>query len=112
VGGRDVVFDSAVAAETIQSHVAPILRGRELGDFRSVAAVVDALMIDGRPLHTAARYGVTQALLDAVAKARRVTMAQLNPVRRTVCGFALDGLSTNGSECIHHAHRRNDWPLS
>ncbi len=77
VGGRDVVFDSAVAVETIRSHVAPILRGRELSDFRSVAAVVDALVIDGRPLHTAVRYGVTQALLDAVAKARRVTMAEV-----------------------------------
>jgi methylaspartate ammonia-lyase len=77
VGGRDVVFDSAVAVETIRSHVAPILRGRELSDFRGVAAVVDALVIDGRPLHTAVRYGVTQALLDAVAKARRMTMAEV-----------------------------------
>ena len=77
IGGRDSVFDSAVAVETIRSHVAPILRGRELSDFRSVAAVVDALLIDGRPLHTAIRYGVTQALLDAVAKARRVTMAEV-----------------------------------
>ena len=77
VGGRDVVFDSAVAVETIRSHVAPILRGRELSDFRSAAAVVDALVIDNRPLHTAVRYGVTQALLDAVAKARRVTMAEV-----------------------------------
>jgi methylaspartate ammonia-lyase len=77
VGGRDIVFDSAVAVETIRSHVTPILRGRELSDFRSVAAMVDALVIDGRPLHTAIRYGVTQALLDAVAKARRVTMAEV-----------------------------------
>jgi methylaspartate ammonia-lyase len=77
VGGRDRVFDSAVAVETIRSHVAPILRGRELSDFRSVAAVVDTLVIDDRPLHTAIRYGVTQALLDAVATARRVTMAEV-----------------------------------
>jgi methylaspartate ammonia-lyase len=77
VGGRDAVFDSAVAAQAIRAHVAPILRGRELSDFRSVAAVVDALVIDGHPLHTAIRYGVTQALLDAVAKARRVTMAEV-----------------------------------
>lgn len=77
VGGRDVVFDSAVAVEAIQSHVAPILRGRELTDFRSIAAVVDTLVIDGAPLHTAIRYGVTQALLDAMAKARRLTMAEV-----------------------------------
>ncbi len=77
VGGRDVLFDSTAAIETIRSQVAPILRGREIGDFRSVAAVVDALVIDGRPLHTAIRYGVTQALLDAVAKVRGVTMAEV-----------------------------------
>ena len=77
VGGRDAVFDSAAAVEAIRSHVAPVLRGRELGEFRSLAAVIDALMIDGRPLHTGIRYGVTQALLDAVAKTRRITMAEV-----------------------------------
>lgn len=77
VGGRDVVFDSAAAVGTIRQHIAPILRGRKLDDFRSIAAEIDTMTIDGRPLHTAVRYGVTQALLDAVAKSRGLTMAEV-----------------------------------
>lgn len=35
------------------------------------------MLLDGKRLHTAIRYGITQALLDAVAKARKVTMAEV-----------------------------------
>jgi methylaspartate ammonia-lyase len=77
VGGRDAVFGAAAAIEVIERHVAPMLRGRRLGDFRSVAAAVDSVTVAGRPLHTAIRYGLTQALLDAVARARGVTMAEV-----------------------------------
>ncbi|HEY3717147.1 MAG TPA: methylaspartate ammonia-lyase [Jatrophihabitantaceae bacterium] len=77
VGGRDTVFDAAAAAATIYQHVAPLLTGRRVGDFRSVASAVDLLQVDGRPLHTAIRYGVTQALLDAVARARGITMSEV-----------------------------------
>src|ERR1700742_3002686 len=49
---------SGVGAATIRSHIAPILRGGELSDLGGVAAVVDELVIDGHPLHTAIRYGV------------------------------------------------------
>jgi methylaspartate ammonia-lyase len=77
VGGRDAVFDSASAAALIREHVAPLLREHELADFRSVAALVDGLHVHGLPLHTAIRYGVTQALLDAVARSRGLTMAEV-----------------------------------
>ena len=77
VGGRDAVFDAVAAAETIERHVAPLLRGTQVGDFRSSATLIDSLIVDGRPLHTAIRYGVTQALLDATARARGVTMAEV-----------------------------------
>jgi methylaspartate ammonia-lyase len=77
VGGRDAVFDAAAAVEAIERHVVPMLRGREVGAFRGVAEAVDSLTVRGRPLHTAVRYGVTQALLDAAAKARGVTMAEV-----------------------------------
>jgi methylaspartate ammonia-lyase len=77
VGGRDAVFDASTAVEAIERHVIPMLRGREVVDFRGVAAAVDTLTVDGQPLHTAIRYGVTQALLDAAARARGVTMAEV-----------------------------------
>ncbi|MCW2869214.1 methylaspartate ammonia-lyase [Actinacidiphila oryziradicis] len=77
VGGRDTVFDAAKAVEEIEHHVVPLLRGREIDGFRSLATEVDTLAVQGRRLHTAIRYGVTQALLDAAAKARSVTMAEV-----------------------------------
>ncbi|MDX6234565.1 MAG: methylaspartate ammonia-lyase [Nocardioidaceae bacterium] len=77
VGGRDPAFDSAHAVEVIQRHVAPLLRNAEITDFKTMAVAIDSLVVDGAPLHTAIRYGVTQALLDAVALTRGVTMAEV-----------------------------------
>jgi methylaspartate ammonia-lyase len=77
VGGRDVLFDARRAVGTIERHIAPRLRGTKLTEFRAPATLVDRLTIDGQPLHTAIRYGVTQALLDAAARARGVTMAEV-----------------------------------
>ena len=77
VGGRDRVFRAAEAVEVLQRVVAPVLVGAELTDFPGLAARVESLTDDGRPLHTAVRYGVSQAVLDAVARARGVTMAEV-----------------------------------
>jgi methylaspartate ammonia-lyase len=77
VGGRDAVFDSVAAVGVIESVVTPLLRGRDITDFRSIASEIDGLVIDGLRMHTAIRYGVSQALLDAVAKARGLTIAEV-----------------------------------
>jgi methylaspartate ammonia-lyase len=76
-GGRDPVFSSAAAATAVAEHVAPLLIGSEADNFRALTGLIDAVRVDGRPLHTAVRYGVSQALLDAVARSRRVTMAEV-----------------------------------
>lgn len=75
--GRDPVFDAAAAARTVQELVAPLLVGRRTGSFRELADEVDGLVEGGGPLHTAVRYGVTQAVLDAVARTHAVTMAEV-----------------------------------
>lgn len=77
VGGRDALFDAARASRTINEHVAPLLRGAQITDFKTMAATVDGLVVDGAPLHTAIRYGVSQSILDAVALARGLTMAEV-----------------------------------
>jgi len=77
VGGRAPVFLADPAVDAIERHVAPLLRGRELTTFRDVAREMDTLAVDGAPLHAAIRYGVTQALLDAVARRRGLTMAEV-----------------------------------
>jgi len=63
-------------AEMVKHHFTPLL-GREVNDFRSLATQVDELLADGQPLHSAARHGVAQAVLDAITKAHHVTLAEV-----------------------------------
>jgi methylaspartate ammonia-lyase len=78
-GGRDPLFTGHDAVTAVREVVAPALRDTDLSEgFRAVSARVDALTgPDGSPLHTAVRYGVTQAVLAAVARSRRLTMAEV-----------------------------------
>lgn len=77
-GGRDPLFLARDFVPLLEREVAPRLKGHVLKDFRSVAEEFDTLRRpDDSPFHTAIRYGVTQALLDAVAKSRRLTMAEV-----------------------------------
>jgi methylaspartate ammonia-lyase len=61
----------------IERYVSPVLVGCRLDSFRELAERVDSIKVDGAKLHPAIRYGVTQALLDAVAKAQALTMAEV-----------------------------------
>ncbi len=70
-GGRDPLFRASEAMATLQREVAPRLAGRALDRFLPLAREIEALQVEGRPLHTALRYGLSQALLDAVARATR-----------------------------------------
>ncbi len=76
-GGRDPLFLAADFIPVIEKYVAPVLVGKELTSFRELAAAVEAVEVDGKRLHTAIRYGVTQAVLDAVAKANRQLMCEV-----------------------------------
>jgi methylaspartate ammonia-lyase len=76
-GGRDPLFSATAARREVDEHVAPILVGAELDSFRALAEQVDACRSPSGRLHTAIRYGVTQAVLDAVACGRRLTMAEV-----------------------------------
>jgi len=75
-GGRDPLFLSEEGIELINAHIKPILIGTDVSLFRPVAEMIDHLQINGVKLHTALRYGLTQALLDATSKANKVTMAE------------------------------------
>lgn len=76
-GGRDSALRADRAAADIAMHVAPVLLGQEVGSFRDLCARTDAIRPGGVPLHAALRYGLSQALLDAVATSQRVTMAEI-----------------------------------
>jgi methylaspartate ammonia-lyase len=76
-GGRDSLFLSDEGIETINSYIKPILIGTDISSFKPLAEKIDNLVIEGKKLHTALRYGLTQALLDATAKANKMTMAEV-----------------------------------
>ena len=77
VGGRDPLFNALESKSIIESSIAPILIGHEIKEFRSIAAEIDNLSVDGKRISAGIRYGITQALLDAVAKSKKVTMAEV-----------------------------------
>ncbi|WP_291569705.1 methylaspartate ammonia-lyase [Clostridium sp. UBA4548] len=76
-GGRDPLFLAKDFIPVIENEIAPKLIGRELESFKALAEEFDKMNIGGQRLHTAIRYGITQAILDAVAKAKKVTMAEV-----------------------------------
>ncbi|GAA0127390.1 MULTISPECIES: methylaspartate ammonia-lyase [Clostridium] len=76
-GGRDPLFLAKDFIPVIEKEIAPKLIGRELENFKALAEEFDHMTVDGKRLHTAIRYGVTQAILDGVAKAKKVTMAEV-----------------------------------
>lgn len=75
--GRDRVFKPAEHMHDIQKYVVEALTGQKIGDFRPWADRFDGVQADGHRLHTAVRYGVTQALLHAVAVSRREQMVEV-----------------------------------
>ncbi len=76
-GGRDPLFSADTFIPFIEKHIVPLLIGEDVSEFKNLAEKYDSLEVEGKKLHTAIRYGVTQALLDACAKTNRVTMAEV-----------------------------------
>lgn len=87
-GGRDPLFLASNFIPVIEKHVAPVLEGKEADNFKALAEEVEKVEVDGKRLHTAIRYGVSQAILDAVAKA----------TRRLMCEVVADEYGTTVSE--------------
>ena len=76
-GGRDPLFIASDFQKIVQERIRPLLLNRELNSFKSLAYEFDHLELDGKRIHTALRYGITQAILDAVAKANHTQMANI-----------------------------------
>ena len=76
-GGRDPLFLAKDFIPLIEEYIKPQLVGKEADNFRELCAMMEAIEIDGKRLHTAIRYGVSQAILDAVAKATGRMMCEV-----------------------------------
>ena len=77
VAGRDPAFRGEDHIDYLRSEIAPLLEGRDVAKFRDNAKELDQHRRGGKPLHTAVRYGVTQALLHATALSHKKTMAEI-----------------------------------
>jgi methylaspartate ammonia-lyase len=77
LAGRDPAFQAEDHIGYLRSEVAPLLVGRDVSKFRANADEFDQLRRNGKALHTAIRYGITQALLHATALAHKRTMAEI-----------------------------------
>jgi methylaspartate ammonia-lyase len=77
--GREPLFLAETYLPVFNKHVVPHLKGKELTSFRDLASSVDSFINPdtGRRLHSALRYGITQAILDAVAKSQKKLMCQV-----------------------------------
>jgi methylaspartate ammonia-lyase len=77
VAGRDPLFKAEQHLEFLRTTMRDLLRGRPINRFRDLVEEVDGFVHNGKRLHTALRYGITQALLHATALANRCTMAEI-----------------------------------
>ena len=77
VAGRDPAFNAKGHIDYVRKEVADALRGRDVSTFKSNAEEMDKFTYAGKRLHTAIRYGVSQALLHATALSHKQTMAEV-----------------------------------
>ena len=78
-GGRDPLFLADKYISIIKEHIFPLLINREIGNFRDMSEEIDRFInpTTGKRFHTAIRYGVSQAILHAVAIKNSEMMADV-----------------------------------
>jgi len=76
-GGRDPLFLASDYIPFIEKHIKPHLIGEDVKTFKSLAEKYDRMTVEGKRLHTAIRYGITQALLSATAVSTKRTQAEV-----------------------------------
>jgi methylaspartate ammonia-lyase len=77
IAGRDRVFQAADHLPVLRGGLRDMLSGRDIDSFIPLATEIEQYRHHGAPLHTAVRYGLSQALLHGVALTRRVTMTEV-----------------------------------
>lgn len=75
--GRERIFLPKEHLSIIENEVSDFLVGKELSLFRDMDRDLEIFEVNGKRLHTAVRYGISQALLDAIAKANHITIAEV-----------------------------------
>jgi methylaspartate ammonia-lyase len=108
-GGRDPLFLAEDFIPVIEQEIRPRLVGRELHSFKQLAEEIDSLVDakTGKLIHTALRYGVTQAILDAVSKAKHKLMCEVvaEEYNTTVSEAAIDIFTQSGDNRYDNADK-------
>jgi methylaspartate ammonia-lyase len=108
-GGRDPLFLAEDFIPVIEQDIKPRLVGRELNSFKQLAEEIDSLVDakTGKLIHTALRYGVTQAILDAVSKAKHKLMCEVvaEEYNTTVSEAAIDIFTQSGDNRYDNADK-------
>jgi len=76
-GGRDPLFLADEYIPFIEDFIKPKLIGERIDWFKPLAEKYDKMIVNSKKLHTAIRYGLTQALLSATANFHHVSMAEI-----------------------------------
>ena len=76
-GGRDKLFVAQANLPFLEEHVKPLLKELDISNFRQLVENFDTIKVQGKQLHTAIRYGITQAILSARALAAGKTMCEI-----------------------------------
>ncbi len=75
--GRDRLFLAQEFVPYLKGEIRDLIVGQKADSFHGLMAKINKLEIDGSRLHRALQYGLSQGILDAVAKARQVTMTEV-----------------------------------
>lgn len=76
-GGRDPLFLANDFIPFIEENLVDKLIGLDVSSFKQNAEYFDRIEINGKRVHTAVRYGLTQALLNATALTNKLTISEV-----------------------------------
>ncbi|MBN2300376.1 MAG: methylaspartate ammonia-lyase [Acholeplasmataceae bacterium] len=76
-GGRDPLFLADDYIPFLEKHVKPMLIGEDVSQFKTLSEKYDHLLVNNQRMHTAIRYGISQALLSATAISTKRTLAEV-----------------------------------
>lgn len=85
-GGRDSLFLADEYLPFLEKEIKPLLIGADVGLFRPLAEKFDRMEFSGKKMHTAIRYGITQALLKAAALSQGLSMAEVVRAEYNIAG--------------------------
>jgi methylaspartate ammonia-lyase len=76
-GGRELANTADNLIEIINKYLVPYYEGKEIFGFKEEAENIDGMLFEGERLPVSIRYGVTQAILETVSLAQKITMAEV-----------------------------------